>query len=82
MKDNLRQFVLVNLIDQSNQEEFSDNLNLLRSGLDSMGVMRLVRFIEERWHIQVPPEDVTIDNFMNINTIASYVEHQLGENQS
>lgn len=55
-----------------------DNLNhdedLLGSGLvDSMGIMRIVRFIEKRYHIEIPFEDMTFDNFMTINSMSNYI---------
>ena len=45
------------------------------SGLvDSIGVMRLVAFIEEESGVKVPPEDVVIEHFENIFAIANYAE--------
>ena len=52
----------------------SSEEDLLLSGLvDSIGVMRLVAFIEETFEIQVPPEDVTIESFSTVDAISSYV---------
>ncbi len=51
--------------------------DLLGSGLlDSMGVMRLVGFVEENFTIKIPPEDIVIENFMDVNAITNYVESQ------
>ncbi len=48
--------------------------DLLTSGLvDSLGVMRLVRFIEERFDMAVPPADLTIENFLDVATITTYI---------
>ena len=35
--------------------------------------MRLIAFIEETFGIQVPPEDVTIERFRSVSTIAEYL---------
>ena len=52
--------------------------DLLASGIvDSMGVMRLVGFIEEKYSITVPPEDVTIENFLTITLIAAFIKVRL-----
>lgn len=49
--------------------------DLLASGrIDSMGIMRLVAFLESEFDISVPPEDLTIENFETASTIARYVE--------
>jgi acyl carrier protein len=39
-----------------------------------MGVMRLVSFVEENFHIKIPPEDIVIENFMDVKAIVNYVE--------
>lgn len=49
--------------------------DLLGSGLvSSLGVMRLIRYLEERFAVTVPPADVTIENFIDARTIVAYVE--------
>ena len=44
--------------------------------VDSIGVMRLIMYIEDEFDVQVPPEHVTIDNFRTVATIAGYLEKQ------
>lgn len=54
--------------------------DLLATGIvDSMGVMRLVGHIEQAYSISVPPEDVTIDNFLTVAAIAAYIERKQTE---
>lgn len=49
--------------------------DLLMSGrVDSLGVMRLVAFIEEECGVMIPPEDVTLENFRSVRLIAAYLE--------
>ena len=45
--------------------------------LDSMGIMRLVSFIDEQFQFAVPPEDVTIENFLSVNDISRYLASHL-----
>ena len=42
--------------------------------LDSMGIMRLIGFIDETIGFAVPPEDVTIENFLTVNDISQYLD--------
>lgn len=52
-----------------------DDDDLLLSGLiNSLGVMRLVSFVQETFNIEVAPDEVTIENFETINAIANYVK--------
>jgi acyl carrier protein len=49
--------------------------DLLGSGLvDSLGVMRLIGFIEQELGIKVPPGDVTIEHFMTVGHVCTYLE--------
>jgi acyl carrier protein len=48
--------------------------DLLGSGIvDSLGILRLVAFIEEQFGVQVPDEDVVFENFQSIHAMASYI---------
>ena len=56
--------------------------DLLASGdIDSMGIMRLIGFIEEEFSRPVPPEDVTIENFGTIAAIGAYVDRLLSKSR-
>ena len=60
----------------SNQAEInlSAQDDLLGSGLiDSIGIMRLIRFIENTFDIVVPPEDMIIEHFMTVSDIETYI---------
>ncbi len=49
--------------------------DLLGSGLvESMGMMRLVQFIEETYDLKVPPQDMTIENFMTVEAMVNYIQ--------
>ncbi len=75
MKEEIRNFILNELL---SGQEVGDDEDLLISGLvDSLGVMRLVTYIEDQFAAAVPPEDVTIENFGTIGTIGEYVERRV-----
>lgn len=68
-------YIQDNLLTGKGKIELSPDDDLLGSGLlDSMGVMRLVGFVEETFNIKIPPEDIVIENFMDVKAITSYVE--------
>jgi acyl carrier protein len=49
--------------------------DLLSSGiLDSLSILRLVAFVEEKFGIRIPDEDVVYDNFNSINSLAEYLQ--------
>ncbi len=48
--------------------------DLLGSGvIDSLGVLQMVAFIEERFNFQVPDEDVVYENFFSVEALANYL---------
>lgn len=75
MKQKLITFIQSELL--NDQQSITAEEDLLISGLvDSIGVMRLVGFIEKNLEITIPPKDVTLENFGNVNTIVSYLDSQ------
>ena len=78
-----RQEIIIAYIEESfltgnDGNKLSSDDDLLGSGLlDSMGVMKLVGFIEEEFNILVPPEDIIIENFMSVGFIDRYLETRI-----
>ncbi|MEL6140161.1 MAG: acyl carrier protein [Bacteroidota bacterium] len=49
--------------------------DLLGGGLvESMGMMRLIQFIEEEFDFKVAPKDMTIENFMTVSAMTKYIQ--------
>ena len=52
----------------------ADEASLLESGiLDSLSLLRLVVFLEERFGITVGDADLLPENFASVNTICAYI---------
>ena len=76
MRERLAQHITGELLGLSDgaAHDLAADEDLLGGGLlDSIGVMSLVFFIEREFGVQVPPEDVTIENFQTLERIAAYV---------
>ncbi|HET7009349.1 MAG TPA: acyl carrier protein [Anaerolineales bacterium] len=53
--------------------------DLLAAGiLDSLGLMQLVMFLEEKLGVKVPDEDVVIENFQSVDALQAYLERRNG----
>lgn len=77
VKQSLHRYITRELMSDRGTVPVSEDDNLLGSGLlDSMGMMSLVLFIETEFGVQVPPEDITIEHFLSINTIDAYLRRQ------
>ena len=76
--DTIRRYIQDEILNDPAMEIESDQDLLLSEALNSLGVMRLVAYIEEEFDIDVPPEDVTIEHFATLNLIAGYVASRGG----
>jgi acyl carrier protein len=60
-------------------ETIAGDENLLSEGMvDSIGMLRLVGFIEDTYGLKVPPKDFVIENFRTLDVICGYLERTLG----
>ena len=74
MKTLLTQFVNEELLSGQDESVDEDTELLMEGIIDSLGVMRLVAYVELEFGIAVPPEDVTIDRFGSISMLAAYLQ--------
>ena len=55
--------------------EVSPETDLLKSGLiDSLGIMRLVAFIENEFKTSIPAQDLTLENICSVSAISTYLD--------
>ena len=50
--------------------------------IDSLGIFQMVSFLEDRFGLEVEPEDVTIENFTSIASIEAFVSRVQGAEAS
>jgi len=78
LTEKLTSYILSDVLLDSSQTELEPDDDLLEDGLvDSLGVMRLIAFIETSFGYTVPPEDVTVDSFMSVSAIVAYLQENL-----
>ena len=78
MKETIARYIATDLLNESTRA-IADDEDLLGSGLlDSLSVISLVHFIEQEASIEIPAEDVTIDNFISLLAIDSYIARRRG----
>lgn len=78
IEKDVRDFIAENFILDEDADEIGRDESLTGSGvLDSMGVLELIMFIEERFGVEVPDEDTLPENLDSVGRIADYVEGRL-----
>ena len=76
MVNDITQFIVKELLKKPDDFLLSPDDELLLSGMiDSLGIMLLVSFVAEKTGYEVPPQDVTIENFTTIRTLAGYLKN-------
>ena len=73
MKQKLRDFIFHELIFVPKPEQFGDDDNLLEAGLDSMGIMRLIMFIENEFGVTLPDTEIEPDNVQSFNRLEQWI---------
>ncbi len=71
--DALLRFVVDELVLDDEEDLTVDDELLLSERIDSLGLIRLITWIGEELDLQVPYEDILIENFSTVRTIDGYL---------
>ncbi|OGS04639.1 MAG: acyl carrier protein [Elusimicrobia bacterium RIFCSPLOWO2_12_FULL_59_9] len=75
IREEIRQYILSQFLPGERSANLQDDTPLLTSGIvDSLGMLRMIGFIEQRFVIEVDAHDATVDNFERIQDIAVFIE--------
>lgn len=75
MNNIIIQYISEQLVNGQLEETLESHDDLLGTGiLDSLGMMKLIMYVENEFNIKVAPEDMIIDNFMTVEHIGDYIE--------
>jgi acyl carrier protein len=77
----IREFIADNFLFREDRSDVSDSESLLDAGLiDSTGILELVAFLEERFHIQMADAEIVPENLDSVQAISAYVTRKVREN--
>ncbi len=72
----LLKYISEELMDNAIELNAEDNL-LMDGMVSSLGMFRLVGYIEETWEMKIPHEDLVIENFRTVAIISNYIQRRL-----
>ena len=58
---------------QGAEDQIEPSDDLVLAGLDSIGFVRLVEFLETEFGVKIPPEQVTLERFGTVEAVAAYL---------
>jgi len=74
----LRDFLIKNCLPQKGEIEFGNDDNLFNTGIiDSAGLIYFVGYIEKKFNIDIPDEDLIPEKFISVNSISQYIESKI-----
>lgn len=74
LEQEIKQFVLDTFIFGGSLDDIDENASFLANGtIDSLGVLELIAFAEERYGVQVEDDEVVPGNFDGVRRLANYI---------
>lgn len=73
----IRNFILKNFLFSDDEKALSDEASLIASGaIDSTGVLELIMFVEETFHIKVAEEEMIPENLDSVVKIVRFLQRK------
>ena len=77
-KEIVREFISREMLHDSRETPINDEDQLIESGIiDSLGIMTLLVFLEEKFSLQISGDELLPENFGSITAIADLIDRQL-----
>ena len=79
-EEEIRSFITDNFMIGQNPAELKNSTSFLDNGIvDSLGVLELVSFIEEKFGIEVKDEELVPENLDSIDNLLTYIAKKQAE---
>ncbi len=74
LEQEIKQFVLDTFLFGGSLDDIDENASFLANGtIDSLGVLELIAFAEERYGVEVEDDEVVPANFDGVRRLANYI---------
>ncbi|QGQ25082.1 acyl carrier protein [Gimesia benthica] len=80
IQSEIRNFVAENFLFGEDPESLQNDDSFLETGIiDSTGVLELVAFIEDQYHVEVDDDELVPENLDSINRLIDFIDSKLKE---
>lgn len=80
IENTIRKFMAENFIVETDSSTLDSEISLTQAGvMDSMGVLELIMFIEQKYGITIPDEDTLPENLDSIARVVRYIHSHSSE---
>ena len=74
VSNKVKDFLKKEMFRKKGNDEMGDDINLLESGIiDSLGLIRLIEYLENAFSLNIPDEEVLAENFESISAIVALI---------
>jgi acyl carrier protein len=81
IESQIKLYIAQNLLFSGTNFNYPNDASFLEEGIvDSLGVMELVSFIEDRFGVKVDDYEITPDNFDSVDKLSAYVQRKMNGN--
>lgn len=82
-KETIREFILNHFLKGDVSRKLIDDASFIEEGIiDSVGVLELVAFIEEKFGFKIEDEEIVPENFDSIEKLDIFVKSKLAKDKS
>jgi len=75
---NIERVLLTEIAVGLDKKALDPDEDLLEQGIiDSLGLMRLIAFMEEKFNIKIMDDEIVPENFQSLNSMVTLVEKQM-----
>lgn len=75
----IKEFIMTEVAPELGLTEIDDDEPLIESGIvDSLGVLRIMAFLDESFDIDLSYGEIRLENFKDVRTICTVVQEQAG----
>jgi len=77
--ETIKNFIMTEILAEQGPIALADTSPLIDSGIiDSLGIMALMGFLEEKFSIRISGDDLVPENFESVMKISALVAHKAG----
>jgi len=76
----LERFMVTQIAGDMGIKSLDPNDDLLAQGIiDSMGVMKLIVFMEDNFGVKIEDEEIIPENFQSLNSMVNFIDFKVGK---
>jgi len=79
ISEKLEKFIFTEIVAKLGKQALKPEEDLLEQGIiDSLGIVKLVSFMEEAFNLTIDDDEILPENFQSLNSIVRLVEQKTG----